>query len=131
MEPFEKRLERAALLGLQDFGRLVFARSQQRVPVKTGRLKRSGYVRILRDGVELGYTAPYAKDVEQGSPARLERVNPRARRAGVSARAVRVRAYTRRVGARKPRHFVKNSVDEYIPRLGQIVGRRLREEFGR
>ncbi len=60
MRKLEDRVEQALILGFQEVGRQVFARSQRRVPVRTGRLKASGYVRHLRNGAEVGYAAPYA-----------------------------------------------------------------------
>lgn len=43
----------------------VFNLSQQLVPVKTGYLKSTGYIKSTSDGWEIGYTAPYAVFVHE------------------------------------------------------------------
>jgi len=47
----------------------VFNESQDRVPVSSGRLKRSGYIKMPYVNVlEIGYTAPYALEVHEFHP---------------------------------------------------------------
>lgn len=64
----EAQIEQSLLKALQGaVGRIAFADSQQRVPVVTGQLKRSGSYSDTPDGFQIEYTAPYAKDVHDGS----------------------------------------------------------------
>ncbi|MBI2020152.1 hypothetical protein HYS94_01910 [Candidatus Daviesbacteria bacterium] len=55
---------KAIVQGIQRNGDRIFNQSQQTsecfVPVDTGMLKKSGYVKQLSNGVEIGYIAPYA-----------------------------------------------------------------------
>tara|TARA_Y100000310_G_scaffold243152_1_gene247579 strand:+ start:2970 stop:3521 length:552 start_codon:yes stop_codon:yes gene_type:complete len=71
-----KRSVRAALIrGLRRYGERVFSLSQQTercyVPVDKGTLKDSGYTKKLENGIEIGYTAPYAAIVEFGGPGEV------------------------------------------------------------
>lgn len=129
------KLEAAFLLGIQDVGDAVFRESQRRVPVRTGQLKRSGYSRRLRDGIEIGYRAPYAFAVEHGD-WRFSRSRRGPWRPGdVSSASIFSRGPMRRpprISPRaKPRHFVKGAVDRVLPRWHLIVGARLHKTFGR
>lgn len=65
----EVRIERALQLGVQDIGRHLLRQTQARVPVVSGRLKASAYSTILPDGILIGYSSPYASNVEFGNKA--------------------------------------------------------------
>ena len=60
VEVFKKRLPR-------DIGNLALSKSRDTCPIISGDLFRSLYVDIKKDAFELGATAPYASDVEQGT----------------------------------------------------------------
>ena len=63
----QAQIEAGVLKALQiGIGRAAFADSQQRVPVVTGQLKRSGRYSDTSDGFMIEYTAPYAKKVHDG-----------------------------------------------------------------
>ena len=53
---------------IQRTGNDIFDLSQNYVPVKTGRLKNSGAIANIVNGVKIEYTAPYARIVEIGAP---------------------------------------------------------------
>tara|TARA_R110002020_G_scaffold55707_1_gene154290 strand:- start:31 stop:522 length:492 start_codon:yes stop_codon:yes gene_type:complete len=62
------QIEKAVITALQQaVGRIAFADSQQRVPVVTGQLKRSGSYSDTANGFMIEYTAPYAELVHDGS----------------------------------------------------------------
>lgn len=47
----------------------VYRRSQALVPVSSGELQKSGYIRMInKNTVEIGYTAPYAVNVHENHP---------------------------------------------------------------
>jgi hypothetical protein len=62
IEMANKRLPR-------DIGNLALDKARQTCPVQSGELYRSLYVDINPSGFELGATAPYASDVEEGVEA--------------------------------------------------------------
>lgn len=65
----EKRRMDAATLG--------FSVSQQRVPVDRGTLKQSGFQPENRDGdIVFGYTAPYARPIEEGTDPYYPPIGP-------------------------------------------------------
>lgn len=62
-EIFQKHRER-----VEQAGQVGFAVSQEEVPVDTGALKQSGFGPEWRgDTLVIGYTAPYAEDMEEGT----------------------------------------------------------------
>lgn len=135
MADLGERIEAAFIKGIQDAGEAIYRESQRRVPVITGQLKRSGYVRKLPDGVEIGYRAPYAFSVEHGDP-RYNRSRKRlARPQDVSSASIFSRGPLRRrprIDPRgKPRHYMKSAVGQVLPRWGKIVGARLQKTFSR
>lgn len=67
------------------------------VPVDTGFLKRSGYVRSLHNGAEIAYFAPYARTVHEG----IDHIIPI-----TGDQTVHIRAYRRKDGARVKAHDV-------------------------
>lgn len=132
---FVEKLERELIRGVQDVGAAIFRESQRQVPVRSGELKRSGYVRKLPDGVEVGYRAPYAFAVETGDH-RYQRARRDALRPGDVARTSifskgPMRRPPRIDPRAKPRHYLKGSVDRTLPRWHLIVGARLQRTFGR
>ena len=73
MKASQKRLVVKSLIeGLRRNGDRIFAISQETsrgfVAVDRGILRQSGYTRKLRNGIELGYKAPYSARVEFGQP---------------------------------------------------------------
>jgi hypothetical protein len=135
MPSFADRLEQELVRGIQDLGAAVFRDSQRDVPVRTGRLKRSGYIRRLSNGVEIGYTAPYAFSVEHGDWGLARPRGGPARPQSVSSASIFVRRPGRRpprvtAGAR-PRRFLQGAVDRNLPGWGKTVEARLQRAFGR
>jgi len=57
---------RAMVRALRMSGEAAFHKSQQRVPVKTGRLKASGRFRTVPGGFNISYRTPYAARIEFG-----------------------------------------------------------------
>jgi hypothetical protein len=64
----------ALIKGVRRNGERIFDISQNTedgyVPVDRGTLKKSGYTFLKPNGIEIGYTAPYARDVEFGRQAK-------------------------------------------------------------
>lgn len=101
MPKFSKRYDRSLSFGdnlrgaliraIQEIGDDIFYRSQRKVPVDTGTLKKSGYIEYLDDGVRIGYRAPYALFVEKGFQGQY-----------IFVRSHRVSAHTRRTAKVSP-----------------------------
>lgn len=89
---FAQNLHSAFVRALQDVGDQIFYRSQRKVPVDTGTLKKSGYIEYLDDGVRIGYRAPYALFVERGFQGQY-----------IFVRGHRVKAHERRTAKASPR----------------------------
>lgn len=49
----------------QDIAATIYRRSQEACPVRTGDLKESGYVKEIKNGAQVGYSASYAADINQ------------------------------------------------------------------
>jgi len=68
-----RQVRQAIIRGIKRTGEAIFDMSQQTdlcfVPVDKGFLKKSGYTKPLPNGIEMGYTTPYAARVEYGGPA--------------------------------------------------------------
>lgn len=124
----EDRLVRASVLGIQDLGDAIMRRSQQLVPVRSGKLKRSGRVTRLRDGVSIRYTSPYATMVESGTPEYIASFRGYQRRSR-SGKVHSVRGYTTITRQRRPRRFVGQALDELLPKVPMFIAKRLSEEF--
>jgi hypothetical protein len=60
------KIYRAAVGALRLSGQVAFQKSQQRVPVRTGRLKASGRYRTVPGGFTISYRTPYAARIEFG-----------------------------------------------------------------
>lgn len=58
-----------ALQGATEAGGQILEIAQRNCPVKTGRLKNSGYVHVLGYEVEIGFTADYAATVHEDTSA--------------------------------------------------------------
>jgi len=104
----------AVVLGIQRNGDRIFDISQQKVPVDTGNLKRSGFVNRLDNGIEMGYRAPYAAAVENGIPRDVPITG---------TQVVHRRGYTRRDGTYVPPQDIVYRNKRLIP-MGR--GRNLR-----
>jgi len=66
---FTKQIEAAIIQGIRDCAADILAVSQNLVPVKTGKLKRSGKMRKIPKGAEIIYKREYAAAVEFGRRA--------------------------------------------------------------
>ena len=64
-----KQIRSAVYKGIKRNADRIFDLSQKDCPVDRGTLKRSGYVRKLKNGAVIGYRAPYAAAVEFGTKA--------------------------------------------------------------
>jgi hypothetical protein len=66
------KINKAVIEGIRRNGDRIFDLSQDTargfVPTDRGILKQSGYTRNIRNGVEIGYKAPYASIIEIGMP---------------------------------------------------------------
>lgn len=58
-----------ALEGTTEAGGQILEIAQQNCPVKTGRLRNSGYVHVLGYEVEIGFSADYAATVHEDTSA--------------------------------------------------------------
>jgi len=128
MANIEERMIEACLEGIRDVAQQAFAGSQRNVPVRTGRLKRSGRVQFTRDGAVIVYSTPYAADVELGHLRRRVTVAPRLLKATTSlsrGKRIQYAGYTYVQGERRPRYFVGRGVDDAMRSLPRIVAGRL------
>lgn len=135
MADFTERLEKELVRAVQGMGESIFRDSQRNVPVVTGQLKRSGYIRRLPNGIEIGYSAPYAAKIEYGYiEPRRSRVRL-ARPQDVSSSSIfllrPVRSRSAPVKGLKPRHYLTNAVDRALSRWGVTVGSHLQRTLGR
>jgi len=64
-------LSQALRAVVQNLGTIIFQKSQERVPVKTGRLKQSGNLTtgLSGGGFVIEYNTPYAQRIDTGGPA--------------------------------------------------------------
>jgi hypothetical protein len=121
IEPIRKAL----ILSMQEMGRDIFKRSQNNVPVRTGRLKSSGYYKDLENGAEVGYNTPYAAYVEFGA----RRGGERSGFAKMSnQRSLSTNQFSRRNvnDTKKSGHFMKRSIDEAMGD-GKTLGRYIKK----
>ena len=107
------QIKKAVRDGLRSTGESIFSLSQQTdlcyVPVDKGTLKKSGYVKNLSGGLEIGYLAPYASDVEFGNPFRPFLGTQR-----ITIKAHNRRGYKRKDGISVPATTVKAHVIEFV-----------------
>lgn len=111
------KLREAISEGIKRNGERIFAISQNTqacyVPVRTGMLKKSGYVNRLNSGIEIGYLAPYASDVEFGKfPQPIK-----------GTQIVHIRKYRRKDGTIVKAHdkkYVDKMVVVHRPRLNKF-----------
>lgn len=85
--------------------------------VDKGTLRASGYVNMLPKGAEIGYRAPYAADIELGSPERPI----------TGTQIVKVRSFRRKDGTIVKAHekrYVNKRLIKFRPRLSKA-------EFGK
>lgn len=65
-------IREALIKGIRRTGERIFSTSQETskcyVPRDTGTLAKSGYIKPLENGIEIGYAATYSAKVEQGNP---------------------------------------------------------------
>ena len=104
----KKLVYKALIEGVRRNGERIFNTSQNTegcfVPVNTGTLKKSGYTKNLPNGIEIGYTAPYAARVEAGGPA-----IPYSGTQVVHVQGYTRRGYTRRYRKDEPRMIYVSS----------------------
>lgn len=133
-------MEQALVRGVQDVGDQMFTESQRIVNVDRGTLKKSGFIRYLRDGVEFGYRTPYARRVNSGVAAdyweavRRHVVRSHRRRLPAAKRYVRVRQhmrgpFKRLIKRREGSQFMEKSIEKIRPQIGRIILRRLKAEL--
>ena len=63
---FQRDIESMITDAIASLGRIVFKKSQEKVPTQTGTLKQSGSFSSLSEGFKIEYTAPHAVQVEFG-----------------------------------------------------------------
>lgn len=120
-------VRKVIIKGIQRNGDRILDRSQQTdacfVPVDKGFLKNSGYKKDLPNGVEIGYTAPYAARVHYGGP-----FIPYTGTQTVNVRQHRRRSFVDRDGKQHPATVVQPHIRQYInarlvgfkPKLGKF-----------
>ena len=102
-----RAIEQKINLALTRMGLDIFEKSQERVPVSTGRLKRNSLVRLNKNMVEIRYDMPYARRVEFGSEGEsastvhTSTVAPHIRTTS-TGRRVRVQGHTKTYTGFKP-----------------------------
>ena len=73
LEPIAEKYGKS---GSKDMAEAIFSQSQEACPVRTGDLKRSGYVKETAEGIQVGYAAPYAQYVDHLPQSELESGQP-------------------------------------------------------
>ena len=138
----------ATQLGLYDVADSIFAKSQWKVNVKTGHLKRSGNVRYGDMFAIVGYNAPYAGYVERGTRPHI--IAPKTKgflawpteawvfgyKSGPGGVKIKPTGW---VFTTKPVHhpgtkayrYLGESVDETIPEIDGIMNARIQEALDR
>jgi hypothetical protein len=120
----EDKLIVGALAGIRDCGRSIFGLSQRYVPVRTGRLKRSGRYVETADGCSVYYGAPYAAKIELGTPAHQLTIPSYVRRSPRGVR-YRVQSHTRVQPGRPARSFVGRAIISEFRDMGRFIVNRL------
>lgn len=124
MADFVEKLEREFIIAIQKMGEEIYRDSQRNVPKNSGQLKRSGYIRKLSNGIEIGY----------GSPSSKQLTRPQA---VSSASIFLLRPFQKGVQrATAPsltpsKHFLTKAVDRSLAQWGVRVGVHLQRTFGR
>jgi len=138
----------ATQLGLYDVADSIFAKSQWKVNVKTGHLKRSGNVRYGDMFAIVGYNAPYAGYVERGTRPHI--IAPKTKPFLAWPTEAMVFGYKTGVGGvkmkptgwvftSKPVHhpgtrayrYLGDAVDETMPEIERIMDARIQEALNR
>lgn len=69
LDRLPKAITADALQATTASGTEILEIAQRNCPVRTGRLRDSGYVKVLGFEVEVGFSAPYAADVHEDTSA--------------------------------------------------------------
>ena len=89
-----------------------FRESQYRVPVITGKLKRSGTFSAIDSGANIIYWADYSSFVEHGIKGGIQKVRGFYRRGGSY-----VKSFSRYMPKREGRHFIESSLKDSFKEL--------------
>ena len=114
--------EHVFISAIRDMTKRAFDLSQDKCPVDTGFLKRSGSIKDQQDGATIDYSAPYAGVVEDGMTGGPVKVKAHLR-AGSP-----VRSYVYNQPPRKATLFIKSSIDEAFQGIGEAIGDRIVSE---
>jgi len=125
---------KAITSGVQVNGKHVFNDSQHKVPVKTGFLKKSGGLAIKKDGWKIVYNAPYAAQVEEGSPGGKVFIEPSVRQAhvrkdGTKVKKSKVKGYQIDTPEREGSRYLTRAVDSQLPDLTTNIFKALQKKF--
>ena len=119
---------------MRKLGKDIFDRSQQLVPVATGKLKRSGSYTVLQDGSRIAYDAPYAVGVESGQWQFIKITNANKSKFqrymknqfNVSPNKFK-NLTTIKHQTKKPSQFLKLSLDEYLGDLNDPMAKYIKK----
>ena len=142
------KLLKAITKGVQVNGKFVFKRSQEYVPVRTGKLKKSGGFVAKKDGGILNYKAPYAADVHSRPYSSDDEEKPKAvgayirkafrRKDGTQVKATQVKGYYTSPSGKRLRRdprqggqYLTRAAEMELPDLTQNVFNALKKQFGR
>jgi len=118
------KIREAILNSLRECIKEAFQLSQERVPVITGNLKRSGNEIDIENGAQLYYLIFYSSFVERGVKAHIETVNGYYRGDGIY-----VKAFTRNMPERMPKEFIKSSMIDSFENFSSKFDFHLRNRF--
>ena len=62
---------------MKEIAEKIYSETQARCPVRSGKLKSSGYISETSDGYDVGYTAPYADYVDKMPAQWIKSGSPR------------------------------------------------------
>jgi hypothetical protein len=107
-------LDRSALIeaikqSIYKTGREAFKESQNKVPIVTGELKRSGTISENYEGVIIRYAKEYASFVERDWEGGRVWTN-----SFIKSNGVQVKGHYKNQPPRKGRHFIENSLNKHF-----------------
>ncbi len=121
---FRTKVKEALIEAIHERVKDAYGRSQVKVPVDTGDLKRSGTEEDLDNGAKVEYKKEYASIVERGFPEHYEQIKGHYKKNGVF-----VRNHTRKVKERKPVNYIKDSFEGSFERFSTNFESNLRNKF--
>jgi len=120
----KNKIRNILIEAIRNKGREAFNSSQSICPVKTGKLRNSGNVTDIENGIMIQYRQDYASEVERDFAGGRITVKPYRRQDGTL-----VKGYSYYAPPRKGQHFIENSLKRHFDGLNAEVDIGLRRNF--